>query len=227
MSKGEVIAYRATSDEISREDSSILVMLLFGPIGMVIEHFLRTRTPQHLVFLQDNLLIFGKKRREIEFNDIEQIILKFHKYTTFQTMDSPNGSITIKTKSAQKYKQRYIKDIYNVVLRIIVEIDKSGFERPQLIYKGFYGKVICKNINELSLILQTTHKSYKQLHGEVRGDIAPVKFELNLGEEALISIKQKPAPPSKKSLSELAAESAEQSEKPLPQENPWDKYKSE
>ena len=123
MDKKDIIAYRLSSKECAREYNDIHVWLM------------KKFTKEHLIFLQNDLLIWGKKEHLIDLQSIKSITIKFSSDSNF----SPNGEIIVQVNSGKKYKQKYIKDIYNVLIRILQRYDYLGIVYPKIRYWGLLG----------------------------------------------------------------------------------------
>ncbi|MCL2848014.1 MAG: hypothetical protein FWE13_04610 [Firmicutes bacterium] len=91
--------------------------------------------PKHLAFIQGTSLIFGVKKRKIQLQDIEIIHLRFSDHGAYKS----HGRIIIHTKAGKKFKQRYIRNIYNVLIRILRQFVKFNIEHPKILYTGEYG----------------------------------------------------------------------------------------
>ena len=145
--KEELIAFRMSREAIGKEYGSAVIGMLFGPIGMLIEHIVRTRTPYDLIYLKGAILLFGKKRQEIRLQDIETISLRYNE-------SSLNGSIIIKTKVGKKaYKQKYVENIHLVESKIRDRIETLGLLSP-VVFEQFWGgkmkeKLKLSNIEKL------------------------------------------------------------------------------
>ena len=128
MDNGEVIGYRISDAELEREVMSPLLGL---GTNMLVA-FIKKRTPHELVFLQEGKLIFGKKKHDIQLKDIAEICLNYN-------MITPNsyGCIVIRLRGNKKsYAQEYIDDIFFVAERIVLEMEKMGYEAPKIHYLG-------------------------------------------------------------------------------------------
>ncbi|MCL2848015.1 MAG: hypothetical protein FWE13_04615 [Firmicutes bacterium] len=133
IDKEIVIAYKMNQEDIY-------------PLNRTNVFLFHSLIPKHLIYLQEDKIIFGKKKKYIvNLKEIKQIELKFFNL-------SPCGKIKIFTKTGKKYTVKRIRELFFVLKRLFLRFDELVLEYPKILYRG----VVIKYLATLGATLRMT-----------------------------------------------------------------------